>query len=190
MGLKEGLLCLLAKGDSHGYQLKSKLESTTGDTWQINIGQVYTTLQRMERDGLVASSTATDAGRVVYTLTDAGRAGVRDWMASPVDLAAAGRDEISLKVLMAIESDVEDPRKVIEIQRGSTMGLLQDFTALKNSDSKDDLAWLLYLDRLILSAEAELRWLERVETRLDSMAEPAQTETIKPRVDEPVEVIS
>lgn len=93
MGLKEGLLCLLAGGDSHGYELKSRLEAATGDTWQINIGQVYTTLQRLERDGLVVHADA-DEGRVVYSLTEAGRLAAIGWMATPVDLAVAGGDGV------------------------------------------------------------------------------------------------
>lgn len=170
MGIKEGLLCLLARGDAHGYQLKSDLETTTGDTWQVNIGQIYTTLQRLERDGFVASTISNGDGRVVYTITDRGRDAAREWMQSPVSLAAAGRDEISLKVLMSLASGVEDPRRVIEKQRGSTMTLLQDYTNLKgDGQAEDDLAWLLHLDRLILSAEAELRWLERVEARLEDL---------------------
>lgn len=168
MGLKEGLLCLLAVSDSHGYELKSQMEATTGDTWQINIGQIYTTLQRLERDGLVVHSDADD-GRVVYSLTETGRLAASEWMARPVDLAVAGRDEISLKILMAIRSGIDDPRRVLERQRGSTMGLLQDYTALK-ADEGNDIGWLLQLDRLIFSAEAELRWLDKVESRLETMA--------------------
>jgi len=167
MGLKEGLLCLLARGDSHGYHLKSQLESSTGDTWQVNIGQVYSTLQRLERDGLVTTTESNGDGRVVYTITDRGRAEIRSWMHTPVALAASGRDEITLKVLMAIVSGAEDPRRVVSRQRGSTMALLQDYTTLKGDESEDDLAWQLHLDRLILSAEAELRWLDRAEARLE-----------------------
>lgn len=169
MGLKEGLLCLLAKAAAHGYQLKSDLESATGYTWQVNIGQVYSTLQRLERDGLVAPTASAGDARVVYTITDEGVKAARAWMAAPVDLAAAGRDEISLKLLMAVVSGVDDPRRVVERQRGSVMGLLQDYTSLKDADSEQDLAWALHLDRLILSAEAELRWLERVEARLEDL---------------------
>lgn len=169
MGLKEGLLCLLAAGENYGYELKSQLEATTADTWQVNIGQVYTTLQRMERDGLVVHRDA-EEGRVVYSLTDEGRDAARQWMQMPVDLAVAGRDEISLKILMAIRSGIEDPRRVVERQRGSTMSLIQDYTALKSEDAREEFGWLLYLDRLIFSAEAELRWLDKVETRLETMS--------------------
>lgn len=190
MGLKEGLLCLLAKGDAHGYQLKTDIESTTGEIWQVNIGQVYTTLQRLERDGLVASIEPNGDNRVVYTITDAGRDEATAWMATPVDLAAAGRDEISLKVLIAMVSGVIDPRRVIEKQRGSTMTLLQDYTSLKSDDSNDDLAWLLHLDRLILSAEAELRWLERVEARLETLPSSSEPVYTTDPISEPVEVTS
>jgi DNA-binding PadR family transcriptional regulator len=169
MGVKEGLLCLLARGDAHGYELKTELEETSGHTWQINIGQIYTTLQRLERDGLVRSSAATEEGRIIYSLTEEGRHAAATWMSRPVDLAVAGRDEISLKILMAMRSGVEDPRRVIEIQRGATMGLLQDYTTLKAAEDSNDLAWLLHLDRLIFSAEAELRWLDRVEDRLETL---------------------
>lgn len=168
MPLKEGLLCLLAANDSHGYELKSQLEATTGDTWQINIGQIYSTLQRLERDGLVVHAN-TDESRVVYSLTEAGHHAASEWMATPVDLAVAGRDDISLKILMAIKSGIDDPRRVIERQRGATMALLQDYTTLKATED-DDIGWLLHLDRLIFSAEAELRWLDKVEGRLETMS--------------------
>lgn len=168
MGLKEGLLCLLAMGESHGYELKSQLEATTGDTWQVNIGQIYTTLQRLERDGLVTQA-GVDDGRIDYTLTENGHEVAALWMQSPVDLAVAGRDEISLKIVMAIRSGVDDPRRVVERQRGSTMSLLQDYTALKAEEEDQEIGWLLYLDRLIFSAEAELRWLDKVESRLETM---------------------
>ena len=81
------------------------------------------------------------------------------------DLAAAGRDEISLKVLIALSTDGLDPRVVIEHQRRFTMGLLQDLTQLRHREVDTDLAWQLHLDRLMYSAEAELKWLDRVESR-------------------------
>lgn len=187
MPLKEGLLCLLAVNDSHGYELKSQLEATSGDTWQINIGQIYTTLQRLERDGLVVHAN-TDESRVVYSLTEAGHHAVSEWMAKPVDLAVAGRDDISLKILMAIKSGIDDPQRVIERQRGATMALLQDYTTLK-TDQDDDIGWLLHLDRLIFSAEAELRWLDKVEGRLETTP-VKQQETARLRRTETREEVS
>jgi DNA-binding PadR family transcriptional regulator len=160
------MLALLARGEIHGYQLKVDLEAATGEMWSINVGQVYTTLSRLERDALVTSTGSDSQGRIVYRITEAGREAVAAWMAGPVELAAAGRDEISLKLMVALASGL-DARQVVEVQRSATMGLLQDYTALKAAGDDRDLAWQLQLDRLVFSAEAELRWLERVETRLD-----------------------
>lgn len=174
MGIKEGLLALLADGPRHGYQLKLDLEAATGDAVTVNVGQVYTTLHRLERDGLVEDGGNDTEGRAVYRITKHGVATVREWVSKPEDLAAAGRDEISIKVLLALFSPGLDPHQVIETQRRATMGLLQDLTQLRARDNDADLAWQLHLDRLMYSAEAELKWLDRVEERLAS-AKPSAT---------------
>jgi DNA-binding PadR family transcriptional regulator len=176
MGIKEGLLALLAEGPRHGYQLKLDLEAATGDAISINVGQIYSTLQRLERDGLITGSDKDNEGREAYRITVDGASTLRDWVSRPEDLAAAGRDEISIKVLISIFTKGLDPTDVIEAQRRATMGLLQDFTRLRAQDDDDDLAWQLHLDRLMYSAEAELKWLDRVEERLKT-AKPAEIPT-------------
>lgn len=167
MGIKEGLLALLADQPKHGYQLKLDLEAATGDSLTVNVGQIYTTLQRLERDGLVDVADTDAEGRVVHSITAEGRRRLEDWMSRPEALAAAGRDEISLKVLVALFTSAVDPIRVVDTQRRATMGALQDYTALRARDEGEDLAWQLHLDRLIYSAEAELKWLDRVEQRLN-----------------------
>ncbi len=166
MGIKEGLLALLADGPRHGYQLKVDLETATADAIPVNVGQVYSTLQRLERDGLVAKGGVDEEGRDVYKITNPGGEVLREWLNSPVDLAAAGRDEISMKVLLALYTEGLVPSQVIEGQRTATMGLLQDLTQLRAAEEDGDVAWYLHLDRLIYSAEAELKWLDRVEERV------------------------
>lgn len=168
MGIREGLLALLAEEPKYGYQLKVEFEHATGDAWSLNVGQVYTTLQRLERDALVEAHETDDEGRISYRITAAGREELIEWMARPVRRTAANRDEVSMKLLLAMVADVIDPLHVLAIQRDATMTTLQDFTRLKAETAEDDLAWLLHLDRLILRAEADLRWLERVEERLSA----------------------
>jgi len=185
MGIKEGLLALLADGPRHGYQLKLDLETATGDAVTINVGQVYTTLQRLERDGLVEDGGTDTEGRAIYQITKPGLVALRDWVSRPEDLAAAGRDEISIKVLLALFSPGLDPLRVIETQRRATMGLLQDFTQLRAQDNDEDLAWQLHLDRLMYSAEAELKWLDRVEERLKDGESPSPV--VKTRTQSPTE---
>jgi DNA-binding PadR family transcriptional regulator len=183
MGIKEGLLALLADGPKHGYQLKLDLEAATGESIRINVGQVYSTLQRLERDQLIHGGDRDADGREVYELTSRGRDALAEWAVEAVDLAAAGRDEISLKVLIALATDGLEPAVVIEHQRRFTMGLLQDLTQLRNREVDTDLAWQLHLDRLMYSAEAELKWLDRVEERLKT-ARPLR---ISSRAESPVE---
>lgn len=166
MGIKEGLLTLLAEGPTHGYQLKLDFESATGEAWPLNIGQVYTTLQRLERDGLVTIVETDEEGRVIYDITELGLAELAEWMDNPVERSVANRDDVSMKLLLAMSSGVVDPAKVIATQRQSTMAAIQDFTRLKSKTDPGDIPWLLHIDRLILRAEAELRWLDRVEARL------------------------
>jgi DNA-binding PadR family transcriptional regulator len=183
MGIKEGLLALLADEPKHGYQLKLDLEAATGDSFSINVGQVYSTLQRLERDGLIKGGERDADGREVYEVTEAGRETLARWAMEAVDLAAAGRDEVSLKVLIAMSTVGLDPSAVIDHQRRFTMGLLQDLTQLRSRDIDSDLAWQLHLDRLMYSAEAELKWLDRVEERLKT----AQPVARKTEAESPVE---
>ncbi len=166
MGIREGLLALLAEEPKHGYQLKVEFEAATGEAWPLNIGQVYTTLQRLERDGLVERHETDDEGRHSYRITKAGRAELVEWMTRPERRSVTNRDEVSMKLLLAMVADVVNPLEVLAIQRNATMTTLQDYTRLKADTPADDLAWLLHLDRLILRGEADLRWLERVEERL------------------------
>jgi DNA-binding PadR family transcriptional regulator len=168
VGVKEGLLALLADGPRHGYQLKLDLEAATGAGVSVNVGQVYSTLQRLERDGLVKAGDSDQEGRIVYEATPSGREEVARWATEPEDLATAGRDEVSIKVLLSMFADPLDPNTVIDAQRRATMGLLQDLTRLRARDGEEDLAWQLHLDRLMYSAEAELKWLDRVEERLQT----------------------
>ena len=126
MSVRHGLLALLAEGPSYGYQLRTRLEARTGGTWPLNIGQVYTTLSRLERDGLVAA--AEEDGQSTYRITDAGRAGVAAWFASPVERSAPARDELAIKLALAVGSPMADVRQVVQVQRSAPMRAMQGLT--------------------------------------------------------------
>ena len=171
MAIRHGLLALRDEGPAYGYQLKSAFEERTGGTWPLNIGQVYTTLSRAERDGLVAQLDVGADGRVVYEITDAGRHEVADWFASPVRRDAPARDELTIKLAVAVTAPGVDVASIVQTQRSETMRTLQALTRLKidaadRPDDTDDTAWHLVLERLIFDAEAEARWLDHVEARL------------------------
>jgi DNA-binding PadR family transcriptional regulator len=167
MGIKHGLLALLDEGPAHGYQLKTGFEQRTGGTWPLNVGQVYTTLARCERDGLVDQLEADAEGRVRYEITPAGRAEVAAWYSEPVARDSAERDELGIKLAVAVTAPGVDVDAIVQTQRTETMRTLQQLTRLKvDADESADLAWLLVLDRLIFDTEAEARWLDHVEARL------------------------
>ena len=180
MSIRRGLLALLAQEPMYGAQLRSEFESRTGGTWPLNVGQVYTTLARLERDGLVEGAGGADPeGRIAYRLTDQGRAEVQLWWAAPVDRGDTPRDELVIKLALAVTVSGVDIARIVQTQRTATLRHLQDLTKLKRATSDDsvgglgprpgqhnELAWLLVLDNLVYAAEAEIRWLDHVESRL------------------------
>ena len=166
MGVKEGLLVLLGDEEKHGYQLKIEFDDATRGAWPLNIGQVYTTLQRLDRDGLVESVGADDEGRRSYRRTKAGALVAREWLTEPLERAVVSRDEVSMKVLVAMVAGDVPVSDVVDGQRAATMRALQDYTRLKVDAGDEDIAWVLHLDRMIYQAEAELRWLALTEERL------------------------
>lgn len=200
MSVRQALLALVGQGPRHGYQLRVEFEERTGGSWPLNIGQVYTTLARLERDGLVAAMdagpgdpTAAEAGtnQVVYRATDAGQREVAAWFATPVSRTAPPRDELAIKIALAVTLPGIDVPSLVQGQRTATMASLQDLTRLKRTHAAEDLAWSLVLDRLIFDAEAEVRWLDHCEARVrraaiersraEGFAARAATEVSDPR---------
>ena len=166
MSVKLGLLALLDEQPMYGYQLHSTFKSRTGDTWPLNIGQVYTTLARLERDGLISSDGDDGDGHQLYALTAAGRAALERWLATPVARSDRPRDELAIKLSVALAVSGVDVREVLQAQRTATLRDLQDLTRQKRAVDESDLATVLALDSLIFQAEAEARWLDSCEERL------------------------
>jgi DNA-binding PadR family transcriptional regulator len=165
MSVRQALLALLEEGPRYGYQLRAEFEQRTGSTWPLNVGQVYTTLTRLERDGLVEGTGADDEGHVMYEVTTAGRDEVSAWFTTPVPRTQPPRDELAIKLALAVTVTGVDVGSLIQRQRTATMTALRDYTRLKR-DGDGDLAWSLVLDSLVFAAEAEIRWLDHCETRL------------------------
>ena len=128
---------------------------------------MYTTLDRLERDDLVAQDGAPDAdGRIAYRTTDVGRAELRGWFASPVSPKGAPRDELAIKLALAVTTPGVDVLRVVQTQRTATMAGLQELTRLKARAGEEELAWSLVLESLVFRAEAEIRWLDHCEARV------------------------
>ena len=189
MSVRQAMLALLEQGPMYGYQLRAEFEQRTGETWPLNIGQVYTTLARLERDGLVEvvgrggaddpdpdpddpRRSDSDRTPISYRTTEAGRSEVSEWFATPVSRAQPPRDELAIKLAIAVTLPGVDLTAILQRQRSATMGAMQDYTRLKRSGraadptEPADLAWSLVLDSLVFDAEAEIRWLDHCEARL------------------------
>ena len=167
MTVKNSLLAILAQEPTHGYGLKSTFEKSTAGTWPLNVGQVYTTLNRLERDGLVTPGPTGDAARQTWEITAAGREALDGWYAEPVASDPPVRDELAIKVLLAIAADQVDVTEILQTQRTATMERIQEMTRHKRkADPETELPWLLMLDALILKAEAEVKWLDLCEAHL------------------------
>jgi DNA-binding PadR family transcriptional regulator len=167
MSIKHGLLALLERGPMYGYQLRAAFEESTGGTWPLNIGQVYTTLGRLERDELVGPLPENDGGQRSYEITSAGRAELARWFATPISRADRPRDELAIKLALALTTPGVDASAVLRHQRTATMRTLQEYTRLKASaDKPADLPWRLVVEAMLFQAEAEIRWLDHCETSL------------------------
>jgi DNA-binding PadR family transcriptional regulator len=181
MSIRQSLLVLLAEGDRYGYQLRQEFEQRTGNTWPVNIGQIYTTINRLQRDGLVAEAGRQDDGSVVYALTEAGRKEAEQWWTTPVDRATPAREELAIKLALAVNSPGVDIARVIQGQRTESLRALQAYTRLKRQIAGDDdvsMARLLVLDHLIFAAEAEVRWLDHTEQALAGRQRSAARQSI------------
>jgi len=170
MSVRQSLLAILDQGPCYGYQLRTEFDRRTGASWPINVGQIYNTLDRLERDGLVRKADIDAEGQNYYEITDAGHVEVANWLGSPVIRSAAARDELAIKLAIAVTLPGVDVADVIQVQRRSTLTTLQELTRTKNAtdspESSEELAWLLVVDSMIFAAEAEVRWLDHSETRL------------------------
>src|SRR5882724_7395687 len=118
MSVRHALLALLSEGPRYGMQLRDEFEAATGDVWALNVGQVYTTLQRLERDGLVESDDhGEDGPQKAYCLTGDGAGELADWLRTPPDLSLPPRDDLVVKVLMAVRVPGVDVHEVIQVHR-------------------------------------------------------------------------
>ena len=173
MSIRAGLLALLTAEPKYGYQLRSEFEADTAGVWSLNVGQVYTTLDRLERDGCVVAGPADDEGRKLYHLTAAGRDELATWFADPAGEAAPPRDELLIKVLLATKTPGVDAVAVLDLERDALHAALRRHRRRRQTLNGDgDLTADLLLDALIARADAALQWLDVVEARLRKSSSP------------------
>src|SRR5215218_9649338 len=167
MSVPHALLALLTEGPKYGLRLQNEFEARTGEVWPLNVGQVYTTLQRLERDGLVESDDAeSERSQKRYRITFKGDRELADWLRTPPDLEPPPRDELVIKVLVALEIPGVDVHEILQVHRRHLVEVMQRYTQVKASAGEDDLALALVVDAELFRLEAIVRWLDAADVRL------------------------
>ena len=195
MSVRHALLALLSEGPKYGLQLRQEFETGTGEVWPLNAGQVYTTLQRLERDGLVESEDPeSDGPQKGYRLTAAGGHELDVWLRTPPDTWEPPRDELVIKVLVALRVPGVDVHDVIQTHRRHVVEAMQRYTRLKADTPDEDVALAVVVDAQIFRLEAIVRWLDTADARLAGLratapasastgeAVPAMTPALPPRL--------
>ena len=171
MSVRHALLALLAEGPKYGLQLREEFEARTGEVWPLNVGQVYTTLQRLERDGLVESDdTAQDGPQKIFLITADGEAELAGWLRTPPDMAAPPRDELVMKVLVAMRVPGTNVHDVIQVHRRYLVELMQQWTRIKEAEAESDLSLALIVDAELFRLDAVIRWLDAADGRIKRAA--------------------
>jgi DNA-binding PadR family transcriptional regulator len=174
MSVRNAILGLLSQRPLHGYMLRAAFEALVGgeENWDVKPAQIYTTLSRLEESGLVRKEgVGQDAGpeKRIYSLTPEGREQLDAWFASGVE-EDHQRDEFFVKLMLSMNVGGADPYKVIQAQRGSLYQRLHDVTERRGRlDPRAELSQIFLLDKNSMHIEADLRWLDMIEGRLDEM---------------------
>ena len=175
MSVRHAVLALLSERPKYGLQLKQEFEAGTGEVWPLNVGQVYTTLQRLDRDGLVESDAdggGDEGPQRVYRITASGRQELASWLGPPSGTTNPPRDELVIKVLIALCIPGMDVAEVIQSHRRWLIEAMQYFTHLKEDACADDIGLLVVADAEIYRLDAVVRWLDSTESRLRHLPRP------------------
>ncbi len=164
MSLKFGVMGLLSREPLHGYEVKNRFEDMLGGTWEVNIGQIYTTLQRLERDGLVRPvGPRGDRGKLLYELSAEGRKALDAWLGEPDSGPQELHEDIYVKLLLATRIANGDLPHLLGRQKRAYLQRLRDLNRLEERARRDGRTDLARLVRgALLHAEADLKWMDEL----------------------------
>ena len=177
MIVRHALLALLSEGPKYGFQLAQEFEAGTGEMWPLNTGQVYTTLQRLERDDLVETDDSVEDGpQNSYRITESGRVELVQWLHTPPDTTRPPRDELVIKVLVALRIPGVDVAELTQSYRRHVVEAMHQYTRLKEDAHENDIGLLLVADAEIYRLDSVIRWLDAAEARIRRL--PAASERV------------
>src|SRR5918995_5127029 len=190
MSVPHALLALLSEGPKYGLRLQNEFQSRTGEVWPLNVGQVYTTLQRLERDGLVEADEEGERSQKRYRITSAGAQELAGWLRTPPELVPPPRDELVIKLLVALQIPGIDIHELLQVHRRHVIEVMQRYTRIKAEASEGDVALALVADAELFRLEAIVRWLDAADVRLRQLpsSPPARAAGPSPQPAPAVEV--
>lgn len=187
MSVRHAVLALLTQHPSHGYELRAAFEALMGgeENWDVKPAQIYSTLTRLEKSGLVSEESVEQDGgpeKRIYAITDEGHKVLLEWFSEGV-APEHQRDEFFLKLMVSLVSGAADPSQLIQVQRGHLyLGLHSLVSQRSRADPRRELAKILLLDKAAAHLEADLRWLDITESRLEEIKrQPLPEPEVKPR---------
>jgi len=186
MSIRHALLAILDQGPCYGNQLRSEYNRRTGAAWPLNVGQIYTTLDRLERDGLVRTSDRDAQGHLFYEISDGGRAEVAEWFANPVAGLSSARDDVATLVALAVTLPGVDAAAVIDVQLAAARDRAADLRrdSIESARAGAGLATLLVFTARTAAADAEVEWLDGAATRIKTegnVSGELAVDTVAPR---------
>jgi DNA-binding PadR family transcriptional regulator len=188
MSVRYAVLGLISQKPRHGYETRAAFESLVGgdENWEVKPAQIYTTLERLEDAGLVTRSSDLGEGdepaRRVYQITSEGAQALEKWFSEGV-VTEHQRDEFFIKLMVGLVSGKANPARLIQIQRTLLFQKLHTATIQRETyDPGTEMAQILLLDKAIMHLEADLRWLDMIEMRLEAIkGQPFPEPDIRPR---------
>jgi DNA-binding PadR family transcriptional regulator len=169
VSVPHALLALLSEGPKYGLRLQNEFEARTGRVWPLNVGQVYTTLQRLERDGLVQSGDEGERSQKRYQITATGSHELAEWLRTPPDLVPPPRDELVIKVLVALQVSGIDVHDILQVHRRHVIEVMQRYTRIKAEAPGGDVPLALVADAELFRLESIVRWLDAADVRLKQL---------------------
>ncbi|MFP3990533.1 PadR family transcriptional regulator [Streptomyces sp. E11-3] len=168
--MRLALLALLARGPAHGYELKQDLEQLLGAAYpQPNVGQIYVTLGRLEKSGLIEGEEVAQSSRPnkkIYHLTDAGHEALLAWYEDTADEPRV-RDEFFMKLALAPRTGLADQVALINKQRRQYLNTMRSLSKLAGAEDRDNRIAQLLIEGAMLHLQADLDWLERCQEELE-----------------------
>jgi DNA-binding PadR family transcriptional regulator len=170
MSVRHAILALLSNQPKFGLQLQQEFESRTGNVWPLNVGQVYTTLQRLERDGLIEEAdNEVKSAQKDYQITSVGRTELLEWLKTPTGLDPPPRDELVIKMMVALKVPDIDVQELLQVHRRHLVEAMREYTRLKAEDSGENLVLALIVDAQLFRLEGVVRWLDSADIRLKQL---------------------